>query len=155
MKLAKRHKNDQGALSPRNDLNQIRREINRLFEDPFDLLVPGTSFFEGWEPTIDVYEDKDKTTLRAELPGMKQEDIDVSLEGNTLILSGERKQEEEHKEGQTYRSERFFGRFQRTITLPQPVDPGKIKASYKDGVLTIELPKSEEAKQKRIEVKSQ
>jgi HSP20 family protein len=163
MKLAKRQKDDQGALapanrgglSPFNELNRIQNEINRIFSNPFDLLAPSTSLFEGWEPNIDVYEDKDNITVRAELPGMKQEDIEVSLQGDTLIISGERKQEEEHKEGQTYRAERFFGRFQRSLTLPQPVDASKIQASYKDGVLTITLPKSEEAKRKRIDVKTQ
>jgi HSP20 family protein len=86
---------------------------------------------------------------------MKKEDISVSLDQNTLTVSGERKQEEEKKEGQAYRSERFFGRFQRSITLPQSVDPNNIKANYKDGVLSIELPKSAEAKRKQIEVKTE
>jgi HSP20 family protein len=163
MKLAKRQKEDQGALAgynrgggaPLGELNRIRSAIDRIFENPFDLLAPSTSFFEGWEPSVDIYEDKDKVTVRAELPGMKQEDIDVSLQGNTLAISGERKQEEERKEGQTYRSERFFGRFQRIITLPVQVDASKIKASYKDGVLTINLPKAEDAKRKQIEIKPQ
>ena len=85
---------------------------------------------------------------------MKKEDIAVSLEGSTLTVSGERKQEQERKEGETYRSERFFGRFQQSITLSQQVDPKKIQANYKDGVLTITLPKSEEAKRKQIEIKT-
>ncbi len=162
MKLAKRQRDDQGALSPYNqgtispfnELNRIRNEIFRIFEDPFAALAPSTSFFEGWEPNVDIYEDKDKISLKAELPGMKKEDINVSLEGNTLTLAGERKHEEERKEGETYRAERFFGRFQRSITLPQAVDSKKIQATYKDGVLTIILPKSEEAKSKQIEVKT-
>ena len=114
----------------------------------------GHELLRGWEPTIDVYEDKDKLTVKAELPGMKKEDIAVSLEGSTLTVSGERKQEQERKEGETYRSERFFGRFQQSITLSQQVDPKKIQANYKDGVLTITLPKSEEAKRKQIEIKT-
>ena len=85
---------------------------------------------------------------------MRKEDIEVSLDGNTLTISGERKQEEEHKEGEMYRSERYFGRFQRSITLPTPADADKIQASYKDGVLTIICPKSEEAKPKQIQVKT-
>ncbi|MDB6024905.1 MAG: hSP20, partial [Verrucomicrobiales bacterium] len=80
--------------------------------------------------------------------------IAVSLDADTLTISGERKLEDERKEGETYRSERFFGRFQRSITLPYPVDAKKIQASYKDGVLTITLPKSEEAKAKQIEIKA-
>ena len=117
-------------------------------------MLPGTSFFEGWEPAVDVYEDKDKITVRAELPGMKQPDIQLSVESNTLTISGERKREEERQQGDTFRSERFYGRFQRSLTLPQPVDSGNIKATYKDGVLTVICPKSEEAKRKQIEVKA-
>lgn len=158
MKLDRRQREDQGTqhggeTRPFNELTRIRNEINRIFEDPLSM-IPGTSFFEGWEPAVDVYEDKDKITVRAELPGMKQQDIQVSVERNTLTISGERKEEEEHKEGETYRSERFYGRFQRSITLPQPVDSGKIKATYKDGVLEVICPKSEEAKPKQIEVKA-
>ncbi len=162
MKLTRRQKDDRRALAPSdwgvtapiNELNRIRNEINRIFEDPFDLLVPSTTFFEGGEPTLDVYEDKDKITVRAELPGMKKEDIDISLQGNTLTISGERKQQEERREGETYRSEIYYGRFQRSITLPAPVDANKIQATYKDGILNVTLPKSEEAKPKQIQVKT-
>ena len=143
-----------GGQAPFSQLNRIRSEINRIFEDPFSLTAASTSFFEGWEPTVDVYDDKDKLTVKAELPGMKKEDITVSLDGNTLTISGERKHEEEKKDKETYRSERYFGRFQRSITLPQSVDAKGIQASYKDGVLTVTLPKSEEAKPKQIEVKT-
>ena len=143
-----------GGVAPFNNLNRIRSEIDRIFQDPFSLLTQGTSFFEGWTPALDIYEDKDKYVAKAELPGMKKEDIDVSLEGDTLTISGERKQEEEKKEGDTYRSERYFGRFQRTVTLPTAVDANKIKATYKDGVLTVTVPKTEEAKPKQIEVKT-
>ncbi len=160
MKLTKHHKEDQGTMTPRSSggldpLNRIRSQINRIFEDPFDLLAPATSFFEGWEPYLDVFEDKDRITVQAELPGMKKEDIDVSLQGDTLTISGERKQEEEHKEGDTYRSERFFGRFQRSITLPEPVDASKIQATYKDGILSLVMPKTEEAKPRRIEIQAE
>jgi HSP20 family protein len=159
MRIARREKRDPsnkgaGALAPFNDLNRIRSELNRIFEDPFSLVEPSTSFFEGWEPSLDIYEDKDKVTVRAELPGMKKEDISVSLDGNNLTISGERKQEEEKQEGETYRAERYFGRFQRSVTLPQAVDPTKIEATYRDGVLNITLPKAEEAKPKRIDVKT-
>ena len=162
MKLLRREKRDQGGLvpstwggsAPFSQLNRIRNEINRIFEDPFSLTAPSTSFFEGWEPTVDVYEDKDKITVKAELPGMKKEDITVSLDNNTLTVSGERKYEEEKKDKETYRSERYFGRFQRSITLSHSVEAKGIEANYKDGVLTVSLPKSEEAKPKHIEVKT-
>lgn len=153
MKLVRRGRQGQvPSLSTSSELSRIRNEINRIFETPFNLLASGASFFEGWEPTLDLYEDKDKITIRAELPGMKREDIEVSLHGSTLVLSGERRHEEENKERENYRSERYFGRFQRTITLPQPVDPNRIQANYRDGVLTITLPKPEEAKPRQIEV---
>lgn len=160
MKLARRQREDQGALArrggdftPFNQLSRIRNEINRIFEDPFSVL-PSTSFFEGWEPAVDVYDDKDKITVRAEVPGMKKEDIQISVERNTVTISGERKEEEKREEGNTFRSERFYGRFQRSITLPQPVDSSKIQATYRDGVLTVVCPKSEEAKPKQIQVKT-
>jgi HSP20 family protein len=160
MKLTRQKRDDRGIFSgragdfnPLNQLNRIRNEINRIFEDPSAEFRP-TSFFEGWEPSLDIYEDKDKITVRAEVPGMRKEDINISVEQNTLSISGERRQEEKRGEGDTFRSELFYGRFQRSITLPQPVDSGKIQATYKDGVLTIVCPKSEEAKPKQIEVKS-
>ena len=160
MKLARRRQ-DSGALapfrgrlwSPLSELNRLRDEISRVFEEPFGAAAPTTGFFEGWSPSLDVYEDKDHLVVKAELPGMKKEDVDVSLTGDTLTISGERKQEEERKEADSYRSERYFGRFQRSVTLPQPVDASKIQANYNDGILTVTLPKSEEAKRKQIEVK--
>src|SRR5258705_8682968 len=113
MKLARRERQDRGALAPQQSgfeptmgINRLRREIDRLFADPFGFLTPNTSFFEGWTPAVDIYEDKDKYVVKAELPGMKKEDIDVSLDGTTLTISGERKQEEEKKEGDNCRSER-------------------------------------------------
>ena len=154
MKLQKRHPaNQPAAVTPYNDLNRIRNEINRIFQDPWAMLQPATSMFEGWEPKLDVYDDKDKVTIKAEVPGMKKEDIDVSIEGDTVTISGERKEEHEEKKGEVFRSERYFGRFQRSVTLPHAVDAGKVQANYKDGVLTITLVKSEEAKPKQIEVK--
>lgn len=154
MKLMKREKQDRGALAPVPELNRIRNQINRIFEDPFSFVTAPTSFFEGWSPSLDIYEDNDQITVRTELPGLRKEDISITLQDDTLTISGERKQEQERKEGETYRSERYFGRFQRSVTLPHAVDPQKIQATYKDGVLTVTLPKSEEAKPKQIQVKT-
>jgi HSP20 family protein len=146
---------DQGFWGPLTELARLRNDLTRAFASPFDdLLAPTASLLEGWTPAFDVYEDKDKFSVKVEVPGMKREDIDISLDGNTLTVSGELKDEEEHKDSETYRAERFFGRFQRSITLPQPVDPNRITATYKDGVLTITLPKTEESKRKQIEVKA-
>jgi len=110
------------------------------------------SFFGGWTPAIDLYEDKDHITIKAELAGMKKEDIEVTLHEGTLNIAGERKTEKRVEEPGLCRSERYFGRFQRAITLPAPVDGTKVKADYKEGVLTVTLPKTEEAKPKQIDV---
>lgn len=137
------------AFDPFGQISQLREEVNRLFESPFGNL---TQAFNTWSPAVDLYEDKDNIIVKAELPGMKKEEINVSLHEGTLLLSGERKIEREEGKGETYRSERFSGHFQRSVTLPTAVDATRVGASYKDGILTITLPKSEEAKPKQIEV---
>lgn len=160
MKLTRREqRHDRGAMTPSSggnwpELSRIRSEINRIFEDPFSLAWPSTSFYEGWAPPVDIYEDNDKYIVKAEVPGMRKEDLNVTLDGNTLNISGERKAEEEKREGESYRSERYFGRFQRSVTLPMAVEGDKIQANYKDGVLSIQVPKSEEAKPKQIQIKT-
>ncbi len=133
-------------------LTDLRDEIDRLFEVPLSELARTSQLLSGWTPPLDVYEDKDNLYVRAELPGMKKEDIELSLHDGSLSISGERKTEKKHEEGEVYRAERFFGRFQRTVTLPTAVQVDKVKAEYKDGVLTVTLPKAEEAKPKRIDV---
>jgi len=133
-------------------LTSLRDEIDRLFEQPLTELARTSRLLSGWTPAVDLYEDKDNVFVKAELPGMKKEDIEVSFHNGTLSLSGERKSEEKHEDAEVYRSERFFGRFQRTVTLPTPVAADKVKAQYKDGILTITLPKTEEAKPKHIDV---
>lgn len=133
-------------------LSTLRDEIDRLFEAPLAEFVRNNQLLSGWAPALDVYEQKDDVVVRAELPGMKKEDIEVSLHDNTLSISGERKHEETHEGQEVYRSERFFGRFQRSVTLPTVVSADKVKAQYKDGVLTVTLPKAEEAKPKQINV---
>jgi HSP20 family protein len=154
MKLVRRQPQAAGPLASFPELSRMRREMERMLEDPFTILERGRTFFEGSMPKVDVYEDKDKITVQAELPGMRKEGIDVSLHGDMLTISGERKAEEEQNEGEMYRSERYYGRFQRSIPLPQPVDANRIQAQYKDGVLTITCPKTEAAKRKQIEVKT-
>ena len=133
-------------------LSDLRDEIDRLFESPLSELTRTSQLLSGWTPALDVYENKDNFVVKAELPGMKKEDIEVSLHDGSLSISGERKTESKHEEGEVYRAERFFGRFQRTVTLPTTVAADKVQASYKDGVLTITLPKTEEAKPKKIDV---
>jgi HSP20 family protein len=127
----------------------LRDELEQLFEGSLSRVAP----MRFWNPALDVYEDKDNLFVKAELAGLKKEDIDVSLEDGVLTLSGERKSDEKLAEAQTYRSERFVGRFQRSITLPSEVKADQVAAHYADGILTITLPKAEAAKPKHIEVK--
>ena len=130
-------------------LNDLRDEIDRIFEAP----LARTSEFLGWAPAFDVYEEKDNFVVKAELPGLKKEDINVSLQDGSLIISGERKSETKGEGAEVYRAERYFGKFQRSVSLPTPVAANNVTAEYKDGILTVTLPKSEEAKPKQIEVK--
>lgn len=123
-------------------LANLQEELDRLFEAPLT----------GWAPALDVQEDKDKFTIRVELPGLKREDIDVSLQDDALVISGERQSEKVEEGVEIHRQERFYGKFQRALTLPEPVAADAVKADYKDGVLTVTLPKREEAKPKQIDI---
>jgi HSP20 family protein len=123
-------------------LSNLQDELDRLFESPL----------KGWSPALDVHEDKDSFVVRTELPGLKREDIEVSLHDGALIISGERKVEKVEEGVEVHRQERYFGKFQRALALPTPVAADKIKAQYKDGVLTVTLPKVEEAKPKQIDI---
>jgi HSP20 family protein len=122
-------------------LTSLQDELDRLF---------GTQTV--WTPALDVQESKDNYIFRAELPGLKREEIDVSLQDDTLVISGERKVEKVEEGVEVHRQERYYGKFQRTLTLPEPVATDKVKADYKDGVLTVTLPKTEAAKPKKIDV---
>jgi HSP20 family protein len=106
-------------------------------------------------PAVDVSEDDNAITVKAEVPGCKSDDIDVSVQGNTLTISGEKKHEEEKKEKGYYHFERASGSFRRDITLPADVDPSKVDASCKDGVLTLVLPKEAKARAVKVKIKSQ
>jgi HSP20 family protein len=135
-----------------NRLSDLRDEIDRLFDVPLFELARTPGLFSGWTPALDVHEDNDNFTVTVELPGMKKEDIDVSLHDGSLSISGERKSETKREDVEVYRAERFFGRFQRTVTLPAAVAADKVKAQYKNGILTVTLPKTEAAKPKQIDV---
>ena len=133
-------------------LTDLRDDLDRLFGLPLAEWARNSNILSGWNPALDLYEDKDTLYVKVELPGMKREDVDVSLHEGSLSISGERKSEQKHEDAEVYRAERFFGRFQRTVTLPTPVAADKVKAQYKDGILTITLPKTEESKPKHIDV---
>jgi HSP20 family protein len=134
-------------------ISDLSAELDRLFEAPLAGLTRTSQLLNAaWTPALDVHEDKDNYVVKAELPGMKKEDIEVSLNDGALTISGERKSETRNNDAAVYRSERFFGRFQRTVGLPTTVAADKIQAAYKDGVLTVTLPKAEEAKPRKIDV---
>jgi HSP20 family protein len=120
----------------------LQDELDRLFESPS----------QAWAPALEVHEDKDGYTIRVELPGTRREDIEVSLQDGALVISGERKAEAIKEDTEVHRQERYFGKFSRTLTLPTAVSGDKVKAAYKDGILTVTLPKAEEAKPKQIAV---
>jgi HSP20 family protein len=148
-----------GFLSRReeNPLNALQREMNELldrFSRGFGLEETGREKGGGMFPTVDVSETDKEIHVTAELPGMSEKDIDVSLSGDNLVIRGEKKAEKEEKGEQFYRRETSFGSFYRTIPLPAEVEADKIEARYKNGVLRITLPKSAEGRRgrKRISV---
>jgi HSP20 family protein len=107
--------------------------------------------FSGWSPALDLYQNNDNVVAVIELPGMRKEDIEISLHDGTLTISGERKSESSNDE-KAERTERYVGKFRRSITLPTRVNANKVRATYRDGILTVTLPKAEEAKPKQIQV---
>ena len=108
--------------------------------------------FEGMSPAVDMYDKKDEIVVKAEIPGVPKENVKISLSDNTLTIKGEMKKEEEVKEEDYYYAERSYGSFARALSLPAKVKADKIKANFKDGILEIHLPKSEEAKPKEIKI---
>jgi HSP20 family protein len=148
MSIIKYNNPELATWSPFDRLSSLRD----LLDSAFQLAGQGQGMDMGWAPALDVYEDEDKVTVNLEAAGMKSEDFDLSLQDGALTISGERKVESEKREGESFRSERVFGAFRRTVNLPSPVDASKVDASYKDGVLTVVLPKAEEAKPKKIKV---
>lgn len=135
-------------------LSRFQDQLDQLFEESFDRwLEPAGISLGGWSPTIDLFEDQDNVVVKTELPGMKKEEIDVYLTGDSLNIAGERKEEAQTKTDKTHRAARYPGRFHRRVPLPCTVDSGKIQAVYKDGVLTINCPKTEEAKKREIKLK--
>ena len=135
---------------PLNSLESIREEMNRMF-DTSARRQP--SLWGGaFAPAIDVVEEKDGFVVRADLPGLSKDDVSVAIQDNILTIKGERKSEVEQTKGNIYHQERVYGQFLRTVELPVRVEAGKVQATFKDGVLTVSLPKSEEAKPKEIKV---
>jgi HSP20 family protein len=138
---------------PFQELNLITNRMNRLFQDTYG---QGSSeenlTTSAFVPSVDIYEDEHNITLKIEVPGIEQKDIDVRLENNTLTVRGERKFEKEEKEENFHRVERRYGSFFRAFTLPSTVDADSVSADYDNGVLKVKLAKKAEAKPKQIKV---
>ncbi|MBU1044029.1 MAG: Hsp20/alpha crystallin family protein [Candidatus Omnitrophica bacterium] len=139
---------------PFRELENLQREMNRLFDFSFANNPFGETTLLGsqWSPSIDIHESKDNLLVKADLPGLTKDEIEISVQDNNLIIKGEKKKENEVQEENYYKTERFYGSFYRTIQLPSEVDENKVNAQYKDGVLSLTLPKKENAKPKQIRV---
>jgi HSP20 family protein len=131
--------------------SNLRDELNSLLDLPSLANSHRQDLFGGWSPALDLYQNNDNVVAVLELPGMRKEDIEISLHDGTLSITGERKRSSSDGD-KPERTERYVGSFRRTVSLPVRVDAGKVSATYRDGILTVTLPKAEEAKPKRIEV---
>jgi HSP20 family protein len=131
--------------------SNLRDELNSLFDLPFLTNFNRQDLFGGWSPALDLYQNNDNLVAVLELPGMRKEDFEISLHDGTLTISGERKSSSPNGD-KAERTERYVGTFRRSITLPARVDANRVSATYRDGILTVTLPKAEEAKPKRIEI---
>jgi HSP20 family protein len=138
---------------PFRDLMSIQNEMNRLFGRTYGSEM-GDTTRGSWTPALDVYETQEKFVINVELPGMSADDVDISVEDSTLTIHGERSFYKEQDEDSFHRIERRFGEFTRSLTLPATTNAEEIQASFDAGVLTIEVPKKEEAKPKRITIKA-
>jgi HSP20 family protein len=139
-----------------NNLGSIQDRMNRIFDETFRGQRAGSeddwALGGHWAPSVDIFERDGSIVLKAELPGINADDVDIRVENNTLTLRGERKFESDIKRESCHRVERAYGTFSRSFTLPNVVDTEKIKADYKDGVLQVTLPQKEEAKPKQITI---
>ena len=141
---------------PFEGMRNMQDRINRLFDQTFGSYpaIKQEPVKKAWSPLVDIYEGKDTIIVKVELPGVQKEDVSIELQENTLTLSGERKHEVEVKEGKYHRIERFYGAFSRSFTLPDIGEVEKVRATYKDGVLEIALPKSKGAAMQAIPIKA-
>jgi len=135
----------------------FQRDMNRLFDRFFGGIFPAP--FEdfdlpltGFSPRVDVAETDDEVQVTAELPGMEEKEIEVTLDGDALRIRGEKKAENERKDGEVFRSERYYGAFDRVVPLPCEVENGKAEAEFKNGVLTVTLPKTERSRSRRRKI---
>lgn len=137
--------------NPFGEMQSLQERMNRLFDSSLRFRDDD---FGAWLPAVDIFEDGDNIRLQAELPGLSEKDIDLQVENNVLTIRGERKRENEIKEDGFVRTERVFGHFTRSFTLPSSVAAEKIVAKYRNGVLDVTLPKKETSKTRKIQVSS-
>jgi HSP20 family protein len=135
-----------------DEFQNLQDRFHRMFQDSPLSRLTGEETMTSWTPLCDIYEEGDNIVVKTELPGVDRNDIDVQVENNILTLRGERKREKEVKSENLFRTERFYGSFARSFTLPVSVDTEKIRAEYREGVLEVTLPKVEEAKPRKIQV---
>lgn len=141
----------QGIRDPFMDLLDLQSHMNDLFDISLSRW-PAVNGKERPSLALDIYDGKDHFTVKADIPGMKKEDIEISIQEGVLTIRGEKKEETEKNEKGVLRTERFYGMFERSVALPSVVDEAKVKASYKDGVLELVIPKKEESKPKQIKI---
>jgi len=141
---------------PFRELRSLNEEMNRLFSLSIPRSFEDEGFARGaWNPSVDIYENKDQIVLEAELPGMKREDFDLTVENSVITLRGERKFEKKEENDNYHRVERAYGSFARSFILPQTVSGENASAEFKNGVLRVTIPKREEVKARRIEIKGE
>ena len=133
-------------------MTALKQDMDRLFDRFFESRLEELPAFGDWAPKVDVAETKDSVVVKAEIPGMEAKDIQVSLQESLLTITGEKKQEKEEKTERFHRVERSYGSFSRGIHLPAGVEAGKVNAAFKNGVLTVTLPKREETKPKKVAI---
>jgi HSP20 family protein len=142
----------QSMEDPFRDVTDMQGQMNRLFDNLLGRPSPMAGMERLWAPAVDMYETRDELVMAAELPGLNQKDIHLSITGDMLTIRGERQRAQDVATDNYYRGERWWGKFERTLPLPMPVESGKVKASYRDGVLTVTLPKADEIKPKEIKI---
>ncbi|WP_028323709.1 Hsp20/alpha crystallin family protein [Desulfatirhabdium butyrativorans] len=138
---------------PYGAVASLQNSINKLFNDAFARTNVDEDFaLSAWKPVVDIFDKDDAIVIHAELPGVKKEDVAIEVKDNVLTLRGERSESKEIKEDKYYRKERTFGSFHRAFSLPSAINPDTIKATFKDGILEIEIPKPEEQKPKQVKI---
>ncbi len=143
---------------PFREATSLQEHVNQIFRDVFpemDSLEQSLLAPVSLAPKTDIYEEDDKVVLEMEAPGLREEDINLTIEGATLTINGERRQDEKRKKGRYQRVERYYGSFSRTFTLPATVDPNTIEASYEHGVLHVSMSKKADARPRQIKVNGQ